>query len=89
MYWEKAFETLPDPDLRRLQVKRLRQTIQDAIRSPFYGELYRQKGITPERVSRVEDIRDLPFTTKQNWPFRCWKLQDYDRWMMVSFMKAD
>lgn len=73
MYWEKDLETLPTPDLRRLQVQRLKQTIQDAIRSPFYKELYRSKGITADSVSRIEDIRDLPLTTKQdlrdNFPY--------------------
>lgn len=73
MYWEREFETLPEADLKRLQVKRLKQTIQDATRSLFYKELYRKKGLTADSISRVEDIRDLPFTTKQdlrnNFPY--------------------
>ena len=73
MYWEKEFEILQREDLKKLQLERLKKTINQALRSPFYKELYQQKGITADRISMVENIRDLPFTTKQdlrnNFPY--------------------
>ncbi|MCW0482880.1 phenylacetate--CoA ligase family protein [Gaoshiqia sediminis] len=66
MFWEKEFETLRRKDLEKLQVDRLKKTINQAMESPFYKELYAAKGITAERISDVKDIRELPFTTKQD-----------------------
>ena len=73
MYWQKDIETLPCGDLRRLQVQQLKDTIRQAMCSPYYGDLYRKKNLSPDSVSYIEDIRKLPFTTKQdlrdNFPY--------------------
>ena len=66
MYWEREYETLQRKDLEKLQVERLKNTINYALGSPFYKEKYAQKGLTGNSVSRIEDIRKLPFTTKQD-----------------------
>lgn len=66
MYWETEIETISRVDLEKLQVERLKNTINQALISPFYSKLYRQKGISADQVSSVEDIRKLPFTTKQD-----------------------
>lgn len=66
MYWEKEFETLTRPNLEKLQVSRLKTTIQSAMNSPYYGNLYKQMGLSPDSIQTVADIRKLPFTTKQN-----------------------
>lgn len=66
MYWEREYETLQRKDLEKLQVERLKNTINYALGSPFYKEKYAQKGLTGDSVSRIEDIRKLPFTTKQD-----------------------
>ena len=73
MYWQKEFEVLPSENLRELQVKRLKETMGYAMRSPYYGELYKKINVSPDSISSVEDIRKLPFTTKQdlreNFPY--------------------
>ncbi len=66
MYWEKELETLTRPDLEKLQAARLKNTIQSAMNSPYYGNLYKQLGLSPDSVKSAADIRKLPFTTKQN-----------------------
>ena len=66
MYWENELETLKRNDLEKLQVKRLKDTIQSAMNSPYYGNLYKQMGLSPDSVKSVSDIQKLPFTTKQN-----------------------
>jgi len=66
MYWENELETLNRNDLEKLQVKRLKSTIQSAMNSPYYGNLYKQMGLSADSVKSVADIQKLPFTTKQN-----------------------
>ncbi len=72
-YWEEDIETMPREALQALQVQRLRKTIRIAMNSPYYGKLYRERGITADDIHTVEDIRKLPFTTKAdmraNYPF--------------------
>ena len=66
MYWENELETLKRKDLEKLQVKRLKSTIQSAMNSPYCGNLYKQLGLSADSITAVSDIQKLPFTTKQN-----------------------
>jgi phenylacetate-CoA ligase len=63
-YWEPTIETLPREELKRLQAERLRKTIDTALKSPHYGKLYGEQGITAHDIHTIEDIRKLPFTLK-------------------------
>ena len=65
-YFEPEIETMSRPDLEKLQLERLKQTIEQAVKSPFYKELYAELGITPDTIQSLDDIKKLPFTTKQN-----------------------
>jgi phenylacetate-CoA ligase len=64
MYWDAALETMKTAQLRELQLQRLQETLSRAARSPFYREGLAQAGISPEKIHRLNDIRQLPFTTK-------------------------
>jgi len=66
LYWEEELETLPRGGIERLQVSRMKETIARAGKAPFYGRLFERHRIEPGRFNRVEDILDLPFTTKEN-----------------------
>lgn len=72
-YFEPQIETMPREELEKLQLERLHSTIEQAVKSPFYAKLYAEKGITADTVKTLDDIRKLPFTTKQdmrdNYPF--------------------
>lgn len=72
-YFEPKIETISRPDLEKLQLERLKSTIAQAVKSPFYGKLYAEKGIDVNTIQSIDDIRKLPFTTKQdmrdNYPF--------------------
>lgn len=65
-YLDPGVELLGRSDLEALQLERLRRTVRRAARSPFYGARARQYGIDGERIESLEDIRKLPFTTKQD-----------------------
>jgi len=72
-YWQPELETMPRKELRKLQVEKLRRTIGVCLKSPFYSKRLGELGITAESIQTVEDIRRIPFTTKQdlrdNYPF--------------------
>lgn len=73
MYWQKDIETMNRYDLEKFQVERLKTTITLAGNSPFYKNLFAEKGITAESINTIEDIQKIPFTTKdnlrENYPF--------------------
>ncbi|MBR4423894.1 MAG: phenylacetate--CoA ligase [Mailhella sp.] len=48
------------------QAKRLRSAIQRAQRSPFYAKRFAEAGITPDSIRTVDDIRKVPFTSKDD-----------------------
>ena len=43
------------------------------MNSPFYGKIFKEKGITPESIKSLDDLKRFPFTTKEdlrnNYPF--------------------
>ncbi len=72
--WNPEIEAMPRPELEKLQVERLRRTVERVCRNvPFYREKMSQAGIKPEDIKSVGDLARLPFTTKQdlrdNYPF--------------------
>lgn len=82
IYWEKELEVLSRKELEKIQVERLRKTLSQAAHSPYYGELFRKLHITPEKIDRVEQIRELPFTTKQD-------LRDHYPYGFLTLPKRD
>ena len=72
-YWEQEIETMNREDLKKLQVERLKKTVEIANNSPYYKEVFAKNGITTESIESVDDIRKIPFTTKAdmraNYPF--------------------
>lgn len=73
MYFQPEIETMDRATLEALQVERLKISIGIASNAPFYKELFSKNKITPDWIASVNDIRKLPFTTKEdlrnNYPF--------------------
>ncbi len=65
-YWESKWETLPEEELKALQLKRLKETIARAARAPFYQKVFKQNKIDPEKINSLDDLRRIPFTTKED-----------------------
>lgn len=59
-------ECLSHEEIRALQVKRLQETMRHCMNNPFYKKKFEEMGVTPEDIKSVEDVRKLPFTTKQD-----------------------
>ena len=66
MYWDATLETLNPAAVQELQLSRLRQTVERAARSSFYGRGLEQAGLSAANLRSLEDIRRIPFTTKDD-----------------------
>lgn len=62
--WDREAETMEVADLRRLQLARLKQSVAQASRVPFYREAFAKAGIGTDSIRSLDDLRRLPFTTK-------------------------
>jgi phenylacetate-CoA ligase len=66
-YWNEEIEKMPRPDLEALQLRRLRETVGAALRTPFYRDRLGRAGIAGEGdIKSLEDLGRIPFTTKQD-----------------------
>ena len=65
-YWQEELETMKRPDLEQLQTERLKATVQQALKSPFYQEVFKQNGLTADDIQTLDDLRKIPFTTKDD-----------------------
>ena len=73
MYYQPEIETITRLELEKLQVKRLKETINIAIHTPFYSKILKERNLSADSICSIEDVRKLPFTTKEdlrnNYPF--------------------
>ncbi|MBN2396783.1 MAG: phenylacetate--CoA ligase [Deltaproteobacteria bacterium] len=73
MYWENDIETMPREKLESIQLERLKKSVAQASASVFYGDLFKKIGLDPNGITSLEDIRKIPFTTKddlrEHWPY--------------------
>ena len=63
--WDPA-ETLPRAELDAIQLERLRILVERVNRIPFYRDYLRLHDITPRSIRSLDDVRRLPFTTKDD-----------------------
>lgn len=72
-YYNPKEETMTRAEIEALQLERLQATVRRCMNSPFYKERFDKAGITPDDIRTLDDIRRIPFTTKQdlrdNYPF--------------------
>lgn len=73
-YWDPKYETLDQEQMRAFQLEKLKETLKWVYdRVPFYRKSFDDKGIKPESLQKLEDLRHFPFTVKNdlrdNYPF--------------------
>lgn len=66
MYLHKELETLTRPEIEKLQLERLQKTVRHCMNSPFYKKRFEENNLTPEDIQSLDDLRKIPFTTKQD-----------------------
>jgi phenylacetate-CoA ligase len=64
MFWNKELETIERKSLEKLQFKKLSAALRSAASTPFYGQVFRDNKISVEKITSLDHLRDLPFTTK-------------------------
>ncbi len=74
MIYDIEYETMPREAMEAIQFRRLRSTLDRVCATvPFYRKKFQEAGITPGDIRSLEDLRKVPFTTKQdlrdNYPF--------------------
>ena len=66
MIYNDEFETLPREALKALQIKRLQQVLQRVYTTVgFYKKSLTAAKISPDAIRSLEDLKKLPFTTRE------------------------
>ena len=64
-FWNEEIETMPVEDLKAMQLRLLQDLVKRTYRdSEFYRERMDEKGVKPEDIRTLDDIRKLPFMKK-------------------------
>jgi len=71
--WSKE-ETFEREQFRKLQLERLQKTANRVYENvPYYKEKFKESGVAPGDIKKLEDLQKLPFTVKadfrENYPF--------------------
>lgn len=74
LVWDRSTECMPLEERRALQLKKLQDLVERvSVQSPFYRKQFQKKGVKPENIKTLDDLRRLPFTVKDdlrdNYPF--------------------
>lgn len=73
IYWEEELETLPRQDIEKLQLKRLKETLDRTRAVPFFQNPFKNSSVDPGSIKSLDDIRRLPVTEKDDlrkrWPY--------------------
>ncbi|MHB9134336.1 MAG: phenylacetate--CoA ligase family protein [Armatimonadota bacterium] len=65
--WDPSNETIDREDLAQLQLERLQASTFRAYRNvAFYRKRFDELGFAPEDIQCLDDLRTLPFTTKED-----------------------
>ncbi len=65
-YFNPELETMSREEIKKLQLERLQQTVRHCMNSPFYKKRFEEAGLKPEDIKSLDDVRKIPFTTKQD-----------------------
>lgn len=65
-FFDEKIETMTRAQIEALQLERLQATVQHCMNSPFYRKRFEEAGLKPEDIKTLDDIRRIPFTTKQD-----------------------
>ena len=67
MIWNKEMECADRETMRALQLKKLKETVRcEYDNVPYYRDKMDKAGVKPEDINTLEDIRKLPFITKED-----------------------
>ena len=59
-------EAFTRQEIESYQLDRLQKTVEHCMNSPFYRERFKKEGLKPSDIKSLDDLRKIPFTTKQD-----------------------
>lgn len=65
-YFNVERETMTRQQIAEWQLRCLKDTVRHCTNSPFYKQRLEEAGIGPEDIHSLDDLRKIPFTTKQD-----------------------
>lgn len=66
-YYQKDIETMPVEEIKKLQEEKLIKQVKHVYENvEYYRNLCKEKGVTPDDIKCLDDIKKLPFLTKDN-----------------------
>ena len=65
-YFNPDIETMSRGQIEALQLERLQDTVRHCMNSEFYRKRFEEAGLKPEDIQSLDDLRKIPFTTKQD-----------------------
>ena len=65
-FFDEKMETMTRAQIEALQLERLQATVRHCMNSPFYKSRFEEIGLKPDDIKTLDDIRRIPFTTKQD-----------------------
>ncbi|MBR5404890.1 MAG: phenylacetate--CoA ligase [Oscillospiraceae bacterium] len=64
-FWREDIETMSPADMRALQNERLKKQVRHVYDNvPYYRNMMDNKGVTPDDIQSVDDLKKLPFLSK-------------------------
>src|SRR3990170_4626282 len=64
--WETIGQ-MPEENLKEMQNEKVRFVMRTLVpMHPFYRKLYEEKGIDYRKIKTTDDLRELPFSSKQD-----------------------
>lgn len=67
MIWNHEIECADRQQMHELQSSRLKDTILRVCENvPFYKQIFKKKGLEPGDIKSIDQLKDLPFTTKDD-----------------------
>ncbi len=74
MYWNERIECMSRDELKHLQLTRLQATVERVYQNVApYRKAMDEKGLKPQDIKSLDDVKYLPFTTKydlrDNYPY--------------------
>ena len=66
-YYQKEIETAPREEIIRIQNEKLRKQVKHVYENvPYYRNMMDEKGLKPEDIQTIDDIKKLPFLSKSD-----------------------
>jgi phenylacetate-CoA ligase len=66
-YWQPEIEKMPRGELEALQLQKLKEETEFALRTSFYKERFSKAGInSKDDIKTLDDLKRIPFTTKND-----------------------